>query len=703
MLIAFAIINLMLVAVLVGNINYHLKSVILAMYFDVDDDDGLFNREVYHVVHQELYAINSNLDLTAFGVRNVPTHTEDGIPIRKLYVSNLPPKTTRTELFGVFAQYGFIKSCWLRMGDKGPNTTPTPTYAFVTFSNAADAHKALRAPIHEKTLRGRNLRISPADSWHQPAEDVDGRVLWKPNRREENTLWNSDQQNGTAETSEQVEENEANNEGSNVEEDDIGNTYNILDILNRDCLTHILTYVPIRDLIQSERVSKRWQAMVQEYLQGVRMFKTSWWQHVPVTLTTAVLRRVLARLGGALLRLHIDHHWSALNDRTAHTVGKFCPHLEELKVVGMHTKNWNPLIYGCKQLKSLSFVSCNKLTDSSLVHLVKNDSCIESLTVANNTHVTGLFLTGSNPSRLSSLSFYNCYSLQGTVLSAAIDTLPSLTTLKLDVCPVTMWKIIPLILSKLPKLEELSLSEYTSVELCLAPLGVDAFCKSMSGLKELKVLNLSRNIYITNAVLKTVAQSCPKLESLNISGCNSRKSFPHPGVGDEGLIAIGSCSSLTRLDVSYLATLTDSGLSTVALLPRLTTLISRGNYALSAAPFVAALAACPVLQEIDACGCDGVSEEVVCAAVAALTQRPRPLVLRLAATGAALADADRQQELESHRLLTVNLYEDRSNPHLRADFVDRIFEESPDGSFDLYDPDDFDDLLGEGNEHTNKD
>ena len=53
---------------------------------------------------------------------------------------------------------------------------------------------------------------------------------------------------------------------------------------------------------------------------------------MPVTLTTAVLRRVLQRLGGSLLRLHIDHHWSALNDRTAHTVGKFCPHLEELKV-----------------------------------------------------------------------------------------------------------------------------------------------------------------------------------------------------------------------------------------------------------------------------------------------------------------------------------------------------------------------------------
>lgn len=65
---------------------------------------------------------------------------------------------------------------------------------------------------------------------------------------------------------------------------------------------------------------------------GIHIFKTSWWQHGALTLTTAVLRRVLQRLGPALIRLHIDHHWSALNDRTAHTVGKFCPNLEELKV-----------------------------------------------------------------------------------------------------------------------------------------------------------------------------------------------------------------------------------------------------------------------------------------------------------------------------------------------------------------------------------
>lgn len=155
---------------------------------------------------------------------------------------------------------------------------------------------------------------------------------------------------------------------------------------------------------------------------------------------------------------------------------------------------------------------------------MKTDSIIESLTVANNTHVTGLFLTGSRPPKLNSLAFYNCYSLQGTVLCAAFDRLPNLTTLKLDVCPVSLWKIIPAILSKVPKLEELSLSEYTSVD-ALCPQN-NAFCESLANLTELKVINFSRNIYITNDVLKQVAQSCPNLESLNISSCNARKTYP---------------------------------------------------------------------------------------------------------------------------------------------------------------------------------
>lgn len=48
--------------------------------------------------------------------------------------------------------------------------------------------------------------------------------------------------------------------------------YGILDVLNPDCLSHIMSYVPLRDLIRSERVSKRWQMMVQEFIVGESFF-----------------------------------------------------------------------------------------------------------------------------------------------------------------------------------------------------------------------------------------------------------------------------------------------------------------------------------------------------------------------------------------------------------------------------------------------
>ncbi|VVC95264.1 unnamed protein product [Leptidea sinapis] len=584
----------------------------MAMFYESDDE--LFFPDVVHIVRRELYAqaINST-DVFTKRKRNldVPTHTEDGIPIRKIYVTSLPAKTTRLELFAVFAQYGFIKSCWLKMGERGPNKTPIPTYAFVTFGDPADARKI--------------LKISPADSWHQPAEDINGRVQWKqPSATESSHSW------GVAENL------DVQNNNGNPVTDEVLTTeesYNILDVLNMDCWSLILSHVPLTDLIRSERVSKKWKDVVHLYLNSIRTFKTSSWQLDQVKLTTAVLRQVLQRFGASLIRLHIDHNWSDLNDRTAHTVA------------GMHTKNWNPLMYGCKQLKKIDFVSCYKLTDASLVHVVKSDASIEELSVSNNTHLTGLFLTNcSKPSKLTSLSFYNCYSLQGTVVNAAMDTLPCLTCLKLDVCPPSMWKLIPNILRKVPQLEELSLSENISMD-GPVPVLIHELCDSIGILTKLKRLNLSRNIFITNEVIKQVAQSCSKLEDLNISGCNSRKSFSHKGVSDESIVAICSqCTLLTNLNVSYLAGLSNTGLAAVVKLSRLVTLMSRGNISITAKPIVAILNKCHYLEDTP-----------------------------------------------THQLLSVDLHHDKSNPHMRPDFIDRIFESSSDDSYDeVFDHDDID-------------
>ncbi|CAK1542147.1 unnamed protein product [Leptosia nina] len=665
------------------------------MFFENVDDEN-FNHEVFQVMSREIYAITATSHYNR--VRSAPTHTEDGIPIRKLYVSNLPAKTTRSELFGIFAPYGFIKSCWLRMGDRGPNRTPTPAYAFITYSNPADAHKALIAPHYEKQLRGVILRIFPADSWHQPVEDSEGRVCWRPNgeRLDANSYLSSAEAGqkpeevaspvvGGAENSNVV----CTSQDSEKEEND---PCNILNILNTDCLSHILSFVPIKDLIRSERVSKKWQDMIAEHLMSIRTFKTSTWRDN--RLTTAILRRVLQRFGSSLLRLHIDDNWSALNDRTAHTIGKFCPNLEELKVVGMLTKNWNPLIYGCKELKDISFLSCTKLTDSSLVQVARGDIAVEKITIANNTHVTGLFLTATHPLQLTSIVFYNCYSLQGTVLCAAMDALPNLTTLHLDLCPLTLWKIIHLILKKVPKLEDLSLSDYTSMEVSYKLNGIEPFCEAIGTLTELKRLNLSKNINITNSVLKQVAQSCQKLESLNVSYCDSKR---FPGVSDEGIIAIcSSCPLISDLDISHLAGLTNAGCKAASKLKQLQSITSRGNSALSSAPFNAIINTCHSLKEIDVCGSTGVTEDVFTNVKRSLDKYPRNFKIFLADTAADCPGVEIIEELAKYKLLNVDFHNNRSDPPVCPNFVDIIIDDSSDESYDdVYEHEFYNDLMGQ--------
>ncbi|RVE49966.1 hypothetical protein evm_005434 [Chilo suppressalis] len=115
-----------------------------------------------------------------------------------------------------------------------------------------------------------------------------------------------------------------------------------------------------------------------------------------------------------------------------------------------------------------------------------------------------------------------------------------------------------------------------------------------------------------------------------------------------------------------------------------------------------------IVQEVDACGCDNVCSNVVEAAVEALEARPRALRLRLGGTAAACdCSEDEPQENQKHKLLTVNIEEDLSNPNLRPDFVDQMFDYSSEDSLDdlydhdLYDHDlyeDFDDFLGPADE-----
>lgn len=62
--------------------------------------------------------------------------TEDGVPIRKLFITNLAQRTSFKDLIKLFSKYGNVESCFLRRNQGNSN------YAFVTFHTVEAASRA---------------------------------------------------------------------------------------------------------------------------------------------------------------------------------------------------------------------------------------------------------------------------------------------------------------------------------------------------------------------------------------------------------------------------------------------------------------------------------------------------------------------------------------------------------------------------------
>lgn len=60
------------------------------------------------------------------------TVTEDGVPIRKLFISNLAERTSFKDLAKLFSKYGNVETCYIKKNYRNNN------YGFVTF-NSVDA------------------------------------------------------------------------------------------------------------------------------------------------------------------------------------------------------------------------------------------------------------------------------------------------------------------------------------------------------------------------------------------------------------------------------------------------------------------------------------------------------------------------------------------------------------------------------------
>ncbi|XP_063536804.1 uncharacterized protein LOC134746364 [Cydia strobilella] len=363
-------------------------------------------------------------------------------------------------------------------------------------------------------------------------------------------------------------------------------TPTVLDYLNKDCWRVVLKYVPIRDIICTERASRRWQKAMLAYLREVRIgieslgfrfskelfnFRSIRQWEIP----EHSFEKWTYKLGASVVAIY------CVSQEMLQTINKNCPHIEVLIIYDPEEKLLlRNQIKNLDHLRKLSFQKCYSISDQCISKFI-GSKALEELRVVHNEQVTGQCLTNIEPRKLKSLTLDSCRSLQYHHLEIACHSFNELTRLELNDLPIQLYKHIPLLLENLLKLEVLSIIEFEFDFLENDKKYYSSICK-LSSLKNLRLH--SQNI--TNEDLETVTRCCKELRSLDVkvysfsdldarcltticlnagarlttlgfTNCNN--------LTDEDLIhCIRTCPNLTLLDVSACCLLTPNLLGQAA-------------------------------------------------------------------------------------------------------------------------------------------
>nr|XP_031849932.1 F-box protein SKIP2-like isoform X1 [Nomia melanderi] len=451
--------------------------------------------------------------------------TTDGVPIKKLFISNLAKRTTYKDLKKLFSKYGNVKSCFLIRNQGKSN------FAFVTFDTV---EPTIRARYDIIQLHNRYLRVQPADSWHQP--DSIGYQYY-----------NKDWQKSCEKLS---------NEQCN--EDFIENsiTENNIQILNDDCLKHIFCQLPVVDRVRIERVCKKWKSLSQESWSNVRKLDFSRTSVLSDVVTDIIiLRKILLRCGRFLNEINLSDMKHELSRSTLSITAKLCPNLQRIDVSSLSVSiaGINSLTNHCHNITKLSLGNTdiiNNIRDRDLQKLFEVNSKLRCLKI-DTYNVSGSCLLYLPLEAMEEIILLNCRHLQEQYLSQAIKRLHNLKTLRIQWSDVSV-NVIQAIGTYCISLKILQLSEFWLIE----PNDM----LPITQLPNLEVLIIYGNTFITDELLCNIASKCQQLTYLDISSkLNILSQYIQDcqSITNVGIAAVTTLQKLETLIMNHLINVTD--------------------------------------------------------------------------------------------------------------------------------------------------
>ncbi|XP_011305196.1 F-box/LRR-repeat protein 7-like [Fopius arisanus] len=450
----------------------------------------------------------------------ISSTTEEGVPIRKLFIGNLAERTTNKDLQKLFSKFGKVDSCYIK------RTQRRSSFAFVTFSGVDAAVKAREAAKKmEVHLHCRILRVSPADTWHQP-DSLENQMRFLKNKE--------------GHEDEVVEQ---------LPQDD-----SPIQVLNDDCFIEIFLHLPIADRVRIERVCKRWQSLAQESWRSVKkldLVKEHWGISPKARLQmldTNTLRKVLMKCGQFLAHLDLSIVAYGLTSSTLTIVGKFCPNLEFLNIRGLELSPSGiaSLMKNCQHMTKFVMKSLNGPCEKNLSQLFAMSTKLQSLEIQDES-INGKCLGYLPTDTIEEISMSRCISLQSTHFDSAVVKFTALRKITLKSCIC----LLNSSLKAIGTIESLTHLELSGDYAMFSAVHMN----HLVNLKNLEHLNLSHHICVTDDFLVNVSKNCKKLNYLDITGCMN--------VTDRAIVSLSALSKLETLVISGVTQVTDKPLATL--------------------------------------------------------------------------------------------------------------------------------------------
>ncbi|XP_063990742.1 F-box/LRR-repeat protein 7-like [Diachasmimorpha longicaudata] len=480
---------------------------------------------------RELTQVSGDLGLVNAHEAIVSPFTEEGVPIRKLFIGNLAERTTNKDLQKLFSRYGKVDSCYVK------RTKGKSNFAFVIFNGVNDAIKAREAAQRmELQLHCRILRVSSADTWHQP-DSIE-------NQKRFSSL--KDKQN---KNEEQLSVQEISQDDSPIQ------------VLNDDCLIEIFLYLPIADRIRMERVCKRWQALSLDSWRSVKrldLIRTHWGLSPRIRLEnidTTTLRKVLIKCGQFLTHLDLSTYPHLLRSSTLTIVGKFCPNLQviNVKALELSPSGIASLMTNCQNITNFVMKSLTGPCEKDLSQLFMVNKKLVTVEIQDE-HIIGKCLGQLPTDTVEVIHLLLCSSVLSTYFDAALPKFSSLKKLTLHSCVC----LTDSSLKTIGMIETLTHLVLTGNYPTLSATAMN----HLTDLCNLEHLNVSQNAVVTDGFLISMSGSCKKLKHVDISGCSV--------ITNKAIASLSSLPKLESLAISWLTQVTDDPLGNLQNLKVLT-------------------------------------------------------------------------------------------------------------------------------------